>query len=348
MLDSSYSAILVVFSLLVAILASYTALSMASQISTARGKTAVWWLGGGAFSMGLGIWSMHFIGMLAFSLPIELGYDPWLTLLSLLVAIASSAFALWIACRRRLTTRRLVVGALVMGMGVASMHYLGMEAMMMLPRIVYDPGWFALSLLIAVTASGAALWITAYLGRHGAHRTTLKITAAIVMGCAIVGMHYSGMTAARFPVGSICRAANVGVDTDWLSVLVTMVTVAVLAIALVVSVLDSRHASRTGALNMSLHKANKALEHMALHDALTRLPNRALLEDRIEQARQTALRNKSRFTVLFMDLDGFKSVNDAYGHAVGDELLIETAARIGRAYARKTPWPVSGATSSWC
>jgi len=97
MLESSYNAILVVFSFLVAILASYTALSMASQISKTRGRTAAWWLGGGAFAMGLGIWSMHFIGMLAFSVPIELGYDPWLTLLSLLVAIASSAFALWVA-----------------------------------------------------------------------------------------------------------------------------------------------------------------------------------------------------------------------------------------------------------
>ncbi|MDX3893826.1 putative bifunctional diguanylate cyclase/phosphodiesterase [Pusillimonas sp.] len=328
MLDSSYNAILVVFSFLVAILASYTALSMASQISKTRGRAAAWWLGGGAFAMGLGIWSMHFIGMLAFSLPIELGYDPWLTLLSLLVAIASSAFALWVACRRRLTAHRLCMGALVMGLGVAGMHYLGMEAMMMLPRIVYDAGWFALSLFIAVTASGAALWITAYLSRHGSHRTTLKIAAAIVMGCAIVGMHYSGMAAARFPLGSLCRAANAGVDTDWLSVLVTMVTIAVLAIALVITVLDSRHASRTGALNLSLHKANKALEHMALHDVLTHLPNRALLEDRIEQARQTALRNNTRFTILFMDLDGFKTVNDAYGHAVGDELLVETARRI--------------------
>lgn len=227
-----------------------------------------------------------------------------------------------------LTARRLCVGALVMGLGVAGMHYLGMEAMMMLPRIVYDAGWFALSLFIAVTASGAALWITAYLSRHGSHRTTLKIAAAIVMGCAIVGMHYSGMAAARFPLGSLCLAANAGVDTNWLSVLVTMVTIAVLAIALVITVLDSRHASRTGALNLSLHKANKALEHMALHDVLTHLPNRALLEDRIEQARQTALRNNSRFTILFMDLDGFKTVNDAYGHAVGDELLIETAKRI--------------------
>ncbi|WP_397473539.1 putative bifunctional diguanylate cyclase/phosphodiesterase [Pusillimonas sp.] len=328
MLVSSYNPVLVVSSFVVAILASYTAVSMASQISRTHGKTMFFWLGGGAFAMGLGVWSMHFIGMLAFSLPIELGYDPWLTLLSLLVAMASSGFALWLACRRTLTKRRLSIGALVMGMGVAGMHYLGMEAMMMMPRIVYDPFWFALSLLIAVTASGAALWITAYLGRRAAQRTALKLAAAIVMGCAIVGMHYSGMEAAQFPLGSICGAAIVGVDTHWLSIIVAMVTLAVLAIALIITVLDSRHTSRTGELNRSLHKANKALEHMALHDALTRLPNRALLADRIEQAIETAQRNSSRFTVLFMDLDGFKTVNDAYGHAVGDQLLVETAQRI--------------------
>src|SRR5690606_26795933 len=92
MLNSSYSTILVVFSFLVAILASYTSLSMAGQVSTTRGKKAVRWLLGGSFAMGLGIWSMHFIGMLAFSLPIELGYDLKLTVLSLLVAIASSGF----------------------------------------------------------------------------------------------------------------------------------------------------------------------------------------------------------------------------------------------------------------
>src|SRR5690606_6466474 len=187
--QSSYNTVLVVFSFLVAILASYTALSMASQITKTSGRAAGWWLGGGAFAMGLGIWSMHFIGMLAFSLPIELGYDAWLTVLSLLVAIASSAFALWVACRRRLTMPRLCAGAVIMGLGVAGMHYLGMEAMMMMPRIVYDPAWFALSLIIAVSASGAALWITSYLGRRASYRATLKIIAAVVMGCAIVGMH---------------------------------------------------------------------------------------------------------------------------------------------------------------
>lgn len=328
MLVSSYDAVLVVSSFIVAILASYTAVSMATQISRTRGKAMALWLAGGGFAMGLGIWSMHFIGMLAFSLPIELGYDPLLTFISLLVAIASSSFALWLACRRRLTWRRLCFGALVMGAGVVGMHYLGMEAMMMMPRIVYDPVWFALSLVIAVTASGAALWITASLSRDPTHRTALKVIAAIAMGCAIVGMHYSGMEAARFPVGSICGAANAGVDTHWLSIIVALVTLAVLGIALIISLLDSRHVSETGQLNQSLHQANKALEHMALHDTLTRLPNRALLADRIEQTIETAHRSKSRFTVLFLDLDGFKAVNDAYGHAVGDFLLVECAQRI--------------------
>lgn len=328
MLVSSYDAVLVVSSFIVAILASYTAVSMATQISRTRGNAMILWLAGGGFAMGLGIWSMHFIGMLAFSLPIELGYDPWLTFISLLVAIASSSFALWLACRRRLTMRRLCVGALVMGTGVAGMHYLGMEAMMMMPRIVYDPVWFALSLIIAVTASGAALWTTAFISRDPSHRLLLKVLAAIAMGCAIVGMHYSGMEAAQFPIGSICGAANVGVDTHWLSIIVAMVTLAVLAIALIISILDSRHALQTGQLNQSLHQANKALEHMALHDTLTRLPNRALLADRIEQTIEAVQRNKNRFSVLFMDLDGFKAVNDAYGHVVGDLLLVECAQRI--------------------
>src|SRR5690554_5969621 len=161
MLESSYSDVLVVLSVLVAILAAYTALDMGSRISTAKKPAALWWWLGGSFAMGLGIWSMHFIGMLAFRLPIDLGYDPWITLFSLIVAIAASAFALWIACSRKLTRKRLFLGALVMGAGVAGMHYSGMEAMRMVPGIVYDPALFALSILIAVAASGAALWLTA-------------------------------------------------------------------------------------------------------------------------------------------------------------------------------------------
>src|SRR5690606_21173363 len=123
MLSVSYNNALVVISVLVAILASYTALNMASRVSSSQGKTAVFWLVGGSFAMGFGIWSMHFIGMLAFSLPIPLGYDLAHTGISLLSAIGSSMFALWVICQQELPWRRLALGAGLMGFGVAAMHY---------------------------------------------------------------------------------------------------------------------------------------------------------------------------------------------------------------------------------
>ncbi|WP_200917050.1 bifunctional diguanylate cyclase/phosphodiesterase [Jeongeupia sp. HS-3] len=328
MLSNSYNHVLVLFSLLVAILASYTALDMAGRVATSQGKAKRCWLAGGAFAMGLGIWSMHFIGMLAFSLPIPLGYDPVITFLSLLIAVAASAFALWLVCQNTLPWARLILGALLMGAGIASMHYSGMAAMRMLPGIHYIPSLFALSILIAVGASGAALWM-AFRLRFGSPRVKLiRSGAAVVMGIAIVGMHYTGMAASQFPLGSFCGAANSGIATNWLALLVIVVTLAVLAIALIVSVLDSRMAARTAVLATSLAEANHELMHLALHDNLTKLPNRLLLEDRLEQAVHKAERDHSRFALMFMDLDGFKAVNDAFGHHVGDDLLIDVAARI--------------------
>ncbi|MCE7033133.1 EAL domain-containing protein [Lysobacter sp. GX 14042] len=326
MLPSSHDDLLVVASLVVAILASFTALNMASRVASSKGRAARLWLLGGSIAMGLGIWSMHFIGMLAFSLPIELGYDLGLTAVSLLAAIASSAFALWLVCRRTLPVPRLVLGALLMGAGIATMHYLGMEAMLMSPGIVYVPAFFVLSVVIAVLASGAALWIAFRLRSGGRHARHARVGASLVMGCAIVGMHYTGMAAARFPEGSICGAANSGIDANWLAVLVIVVTLAVIAIALVVSMLDAR----TARLASSLDQANSDLLRLALHDNLTGLPNRVLFEDRLEQAIHKSQRDATCFAVLFMDLDGFKAVNDVYGHHAGDELLAGVAQRILR------------------
>ncbi len=281
MLISSYNQVLVAFSLIVAILASYTALDMAGRVTLAKGREALSWLIGGAFAMGFGIWSMHFVGMLAFSLPIPLGYDLGLTLLSLLLAVGSSAFALWLVCQAELPWQRLALGALLMGSGIAAMHYTGMAALLMMPGIVYDPLWLGLSILIAVIASGAALWI-AFRLRHGSRRIVLvRAGAALVMGCAIVGMHYTGMAAAQFPLGSFCGAAGRGIDNGWLAVLVIVITLAVIAIALIVSVLDSRLEARTSVLATSLARANRELIQLALHDNLTKLPNRMLLDDRL-------------------------------------------------------------------
>ncbi|WP_223855302.1 putative bifunctional diguanylate cyclase/phosphodiesterase, partial [Ralstonia solanacearum] len=206
--------------------------------------------------------------------------------------------------------------------------YTGMAAMRMSPGIRYDPALFGLSVVIAVLASGAALWIVFRLRRQSRRVRAMRAGAAVVMGLAIVGMHYTGMAAAGFPLGSFCGAARGGVSAEWLALVIIVVTLAVLAMALVISVLDLRMEARTAVLATSLAKANKELAYLALHDSLTKLSNRLLLEDRLEQAIQSASRNRGSFALMFLDLDGFKAVNDVYGHHAGDLLLTDVARRI--------------------
>ena len=328
MLIGSYSPTLVIISLCVAILASYTALDLTGRIATAKGRAVHLWTAGGAFAMGVGIWSMHFIGMLAFNLPIDLGYDIAITLLSLLIGILSSGFALWLVSQPQLPLWQLGFGALVMGAGISAMHYTGMAAMRMQPGIDYDPTLFSTSLFIAVAASGAALWIAFHLRRNTPHVRLIRGGAAVIMGIAIVGMHYTGMAAAQFADGSFCGAATDGLNGEGLDNLVLITTLAVLSIALLTSILDARLEARTASLAQSLTEANRELTQLALHDTLTGLPNRVLLADRIDQAMSRVNGEGGCFALMFIDLDGFKPVNDAFGHHMGDQLLREVSLRL--------------------
>ncbi|MBF8700843.1 MULTISPECIES: putative bifunctional diguanylate cyclase/phosphodiesterase [Pseudomonas] len=344
MLTGSYSSSLVLISLCVAILASYTALDLTGRIATAKGRAACLWMGGGALAMGIGVWSMHFIGMLAFSLPIDLGYDLALTAFSLLIAVLSSGFALWLVSQPSLPWQQLAFGALIMGAGIAFMHYTGMAALRMLPGIDYDPTLFGASLLIAVGASAAALWIAFRLRAHTPYVRQIRGLAAVVMGFAIVGMHYTGMAAANFPDGSFCGAlVGGGLQGDGLVYLVLITTLAVLAVALLTSVLDARLEARTAELARSLTLANQELTQLALHDTLTDLPNRTLLADRIEQAIAKVAEQGGCFALMFIDLDGFKPVNDAFGHHVGDLLLKAVATRLrGHLHSQDTLARIGG------
>jgi len=240
MLTGHYETSLVLMSILVAIAASYAALSLAGRVSQSRGRAVGAWIVGGAIAMGSGIWAMHFIGMLAFRLPIPIAFDFSLTLVSLLLPIAASGLALWQVSRGKLGWKRLAVSAVLMGIGINAMHYTGMAAMRMQPGIVYDPWLFALSVAIAIAASGLGLWIAFRLRRNAPNVWLPRVGAAVVMGVAIVGMHYTGMAAASFPLDSVCMAAKGGVNHDGLATLVVIATFGVLGFALLASLFDAR------------------------------------------------------------------------------------------------------------
>jgi diguanylate cyclase (GGDEF)-like protein len=330
-MPSVYNTWLVSLSLIVAVLVSYTALRLAARVATSEGHGARIWLGIGAIAMGVGIWSMHFVGMLAFSLPIPLAYDVPATLASLAVAIVTSGFALTITSGQRLTMARLAASAVAMGTGISLMHYMGMGAITIVPGIAYDPLLVALSVLIAFAASFVALWLFFRL-REGTSplRQLTRVAAAIVMGLAISGMHYTAMAASRFALGSFCRG-GVTLQNSWLAAAVGIFALGLLAVTLVTAVYDAHLQSRARIQARRLQQANAQLQHQATHDALTGLPNRLLFLDRLEREIAHAERDGGIFAVLVVDLDRFKVINDTLGHGPGDELLIEIARRLSNA-----------------
>ena len=255
MLIGHYEPSLVLLSILVAMFASYTTLSLAMRVKATQGLAPHAWIAGGAFAMGSGIWAMHFIGMLAFRLPIPLAYDPAITFVSWLLPVVVSGLALWQVRHREIGGRHLAWGALLMGLGINAMHYTGMAGMRMDPAITYDPWLFLASVAIAIGASAGALWIAFRLNENLLHPRLLQLGAAVVMGAAIAGMHYTGMAAAHFEAGSVCRAAVGGVDQDHLAILVAVATCAVLTIALLAAIFDTRLEMRTRTLAASLETA---------------------------------------------------------------------------------------------
>jgi signal transduction histidine kinase/ActR/RegA family two-component response regulator len=258
MLQGQYEPSLVVVSMLVAVLASYTALALAGRLSDAQPSVRAWWMGGGAFAMGTGIWAMHFIGMLAFRLPIPLGYDFGITLLSWLLPVVASAGALWLFSLPTVTPAILAGSAVLLGLGINAMHYLGMAALRMSPHIAWDWLLVALSIAIAIGAAGASLWIARRLRRPGPRVLQYRAGAAVAMGAAIVGMHYTGMAAAGFPAGSICgAAAGSSFTPTQLALLVITGTVSVLGIALLTAVFDGRLEARSQLLAASQRAADE-------------------------------------------------------------------------------------------
>jgi diguanylate cyclase len=239
-MSGTYNSWLVLFSILVAIYVSHTALSLSARVARVDASSSGAWLAGGAVAMGCGIWSMHFIGMLAFSLPIALSYDVFLTAGSLVIAIAISGFALLVASRPQISLSHLSVAAVVMGVGISAMHYAGMAAIEIEPMVTYELNLLLASVGIAIGASFAALWLFFRLreGKSLGMRLA-RLGAAFVMGLAIAGMHYTGMAASKFDAKAVCLNGG-SADNHWLAVSTGAVAIGVLTVTTVLLLLDSR------------------------------------------------------------------------------------------------------------
>jgi PAS domain S-box-containing protein len=244
-LIGSYNYALVAVSVVIAIFASYAALVLAGRVTAAGGWTRIVWLLGGAGAMGTGIWSMHYIGMLAFILPVPLAYHWPTVLISLLAAIISSAIALYVVSRPQMSALRAFVGSVLMGAGIASMHYIGMAAMRLPAVCHYTSFLVALSVVFAVLISLAALWITFHFRNEKAGIGWGKITGAVVMGAAIPVMHYTGMAAASFTATGMPVDLSNAVSISTLGTAgVVGFTLVVLALAMLTSWVDRRFAAQ--------------------------------------------------------------------------------------------------------
>jgi diguanylate cyclase (GGDEF)-like protein len=492
---------LIILSVLTAMYGSFAALSHADRMRKSTGKAALAWMISGGVTLGLSIWSMHFIGMLAFHLPVPIAYDLTLTFLSVLPAVAAALLGFYLLQSQQMQIGQITIGGFLMGVGISAMHYTGMAALKMQPAITYDPIIFTLSILISILAAVGALMIV-YAGEKTNIDALIRHSiGAFIMGLAIAGMHYTGMAASNFAVGSLCTVNGVKVDPTLLSILIAGTVFFLVTGGWIANMLDKRMvkhneinlvklgkqtqeleidrdilekinsgrsmhkvlndlairveaqhpkmictillldhntnklslvaapsmpeacrekldglligdgvgscgtAAYTGKQviiedvkshvywkefqdlvrlgdfvscwaqpiknyenkvfgtfaiyykkqvqptkeNLALleryaHLAQLVLErkehedeisYIAFHDSLTRLPNRRLLLDRLQQALNTSDRTRRHGAVIFIDLDKFKALNDAKGHDIGDLVLIEMAQRL-KANMRKS------------
>lgn len=240
-LPGSYDPVLVVLSIAMASLAAYAVFGLGERISAAENAvTRRLWLIAGALSMGLGVWSMHFIGMLAFTLPVPISYDILMTLFSMLPAALASSLMLTIISRARLQTRPSILAGTLMGIGIVAMHYTGMAAMRLPAEMFYDPVLLIASTIVAILFSILAFLHTTGIGKRKSTQYWRRVGAASTMGLAISGMHYTAMMAVYFFPTSGAEVPTNGLNPSWLALLVGLATALILGLVIFLTMVDTR------------------------------------------------------------------------------------------------------------
>lgn len=284
LIAGSYDFRLVALSVFIAVLSSYAALDLAGRVTAARGGIRMVWWAGGAVAMGIGIWSMHYIGMLAFHLRVAVEYDWPMVLISLLAAIFASAVALFVVSRSRMGPLRALAGSVFMGGGIAAMHYAGMAAMRLPAVCHYSVSLVVLSVFLAVLISFIALWLAFRLREDTTAGGWPKTLSAVVMGAAIPVMHYTGMAAVSFAQStSSPRDLTHAVSISSLGIVgIVFVSLITLGLVVITSLLDRRYFVQTLSLQSSEQRYHQIVE--AAFDAFVGMDSNGVITDWNKQA----------------------------------------------------------------
>lgn len=264
-LHGYYNLPLVLLSYVIAAISSYVALDLAGRVTVSNGGARIMWLFGGGIAMGIGFWSVHFVAMLAYSLPIAMSYDFGIVLFSLSIAIAASIAALYLMSGRMPWLSRLVMGGILLGFGIAAMHYVGMSAMRINAYVHYHPAVLAASVVIAVIASMTSLWLSFYARKGSAKRSFLRKTmSALVMGAGVAAMHYTGMHSATFHSEMTSHLGEMSMkDASLLAYEVGIAALLILGFAHVSSLFDKQLAHKAMMLTESEQRYKSLFDNNA-------------------------------------------------------------------------------------
>jgi len=306
----------VAFAVLVCIVGAWTTLQLFSRAQQSADDQKLGWVFLTAVVAGSTIWTTHFLAMLGFDPLVPHGYAPFLTLLSWLAAVAACVLALAIAISKHRGAALLAGG--VFGAGIAVMHYTGMNALLIPGRIQWDETLVVASEIIGIVLGAAAIHVAAHCTGPKA-----RATATVLFTLAVVGVHFTGMGAIDIiPDPTITVPASL-IDKSSLAIGIMAIMGIVVGTIVTAHTIDRR----------SHNSALAQFRHLALHDPLTGLPNRAQSSNVILQWMKEAAATNERLAITGMDLNRFKEINDVYGHNTGDELLMVVSQRLANSLA---------------